>query len=857
MWISYYDSEVGKYHPVCERVLNIALQKIDKASEYEVLHHALAGSLEMDFAIRNKRTQQYLCVIEVKKTLADVNSARYQYQAMSYVQNLSGTGKPYYILTNLEYALAFRFDPTRPRVIQQMLEPGIVNIASFGSLPQADFEGKLADYFAQIILDFIADRYKYLATLEQFEAHMRNLANDNKKWKSSLVVLLYEYIRGAFLSVGRNDLPYDVRRFRNDVRKICNEAVAINFKEIFTFSPQSFEAKAGVANDILASIFEFGKQSISGDSIAGLLHSIVSTGKEHDGEVPTDLELARVVAVLAKSISGEISDSSYICDPAVGSGNLVSSAADVFGILPSQIKANDVNKRLLELLSLRIGLNYPQITSNHNSAVITAHHVADLPPAYFYDVSVIVMNPPFVAGINSIERKQVLINQICEIKGTKATTDVGQMNLEGVFLELICALCKPNTVIACVFPKTHLVARGKAAVILRRLLLSDFGLKAIFSYPEDGLFEDVTKGTCVLLGQVGSQVDSVKFISSSCLVEDIDLNLFGSAIKEEFTSDGFSYIAPGIEGTAVDNSYMHDNINDGWRLVCREFDDALAFWKTHFAPSNILVRLSEIENDKLPRKRGAAGNSGASDLLLFDRDKELAHRFSNLPTIAAMRNAKLERLLVSKGDTACFDATNISDNDLSSVVDYYQDLPKREGRQKKKGKTNDELIALLKSTAKKFTPAYVVLLPRGIRRLGRVYVVDNDVVVSTNFIAISAGTKGDAYVLASWFSTVFYQLICEVNAKPQEGMRKMEVGDIEGTLVPVLDKITQGQRDEIAIEISNIEFLTLNRPSTRKIDKIWATILFGPDSAARLSEATRLLEFLANTRNPVDTADEE
>ena len=211
-------------------------------------------------------------------------------------------------------------------------------------------------------------------------------------------------------------------------------------------------------------------------------------GKEHNGEVPTDLELARVVAVLAKSIVETIADGTFICDPAVGSGNLISSAADVFGVLPNQIKANDVNERLLELLSLRIGLNYPKIISNHNSAIITGYHVADLPETYFDDVAVIVMNPPFVAGINCVERKQVIIRKIRKVKGKKAATDVGQMNLEGVFLELICALCKPNTIISCVFPKTHLVARGKEAVEIRKLLLNDFGLKAIFSYPEDGLF---------------------------------------------------------------------------------------------------------------------------------------------------------------------------------------------------------------------------------------------------------------------------------------------------------------------------------------------------------------------------------
>jgi len=244
MWISHFDSEVNKFHPICEKALNDALKKISKDAEYEVLHHEYTGTLEMDFVIQSKVTKQYLCVIEVKKTPSDVNSARYQYQAMSYVQNLSSIGKPYYVLTNLEYAFAFRFDSKRPRVVQQMLEPGLIHIGDFRDFSQEEFEKRLSDYFAEMISNFIDDRYKYLVTLEQFEKHMRNLTGSSAKWRSSLVVLLYEYIRGAFTSIGRDDLRYDVRTFRNNVERICTEAATVNFKEIFSYSAERHEATA-------------------------------------------------------------------------------------------------------------------------------------------------------------------------------------------------------------------------------------------------------------------------------------------------------------------------------------------------------------------------------------------------------------------------------------------------------------------------------------------------------------------------------------------------------------------------------------------------------------------------------------
>lgn len=851
MWISQFDSEVNKFHPVCEKTLNNALKIISKDSEYKVLHHEYTGTLEMDFVIQNRATKQYLCVIEVKKTLSDVSSARYQYQAMSYVQNLSSVGKPYYILTNLEYVFAFRFDSKRPRVVQQMLEPGLVHIGNFVDFTQAEFEKRLSDYFSEMISDFIDDRYKYLVTLDQFEKHMRNLIGNNAKWKSSLVVLLYEYIRGAFTSIGRGDLPYDVRTFRNNIERICTEAATVNFKEIFTYSASSHEAKATVPSDILSKIFDFGKQSVSGDSIAGLLHSIISTDKEHEGEVPTDLELARIVAILAKSIVIDVKDDALICDPAVGSGNLISSAADIFAVAPNQLKANDVNERLLELLSLRIGLNYPKIITNHNSAVITAYSIADLSAEYFEDVSVVVMNPPFVAGINCTNRKQEILRKIRKVKGKKATTDVGQMNLEGVFLELVCSLCKSDTVISCVFPKTHLVARGKEAVELRKLLLTDFGLKVVFSYPEEGLFEDVTKGTCVLVGRIGHNADSVKFISSSSLVSDIDLHLFENIIKEDFPVDKFASISPGIDGFEMTKEHLSELVESGWRQVCREFDDALIYQKLYFEANDMLIKMSAMDYGTLPRKRGVAGNSGASDLLMVDRDKEFFKYFKELPTISAMRNAKHGEMIVSEGDTIYFDVTKISDDDLEKIVDYYIMIPKREGRQQKKDKSRTELIELLKTTFQKSSFANSVLIPRGIRSLGKVYVAENTAVVSTNFIAISFMSKEESLIFASWVSTIFYQLICEINAKPQEGMRKMEVGDIEETFIPILSKITYEQRTEILEESQNINFLVLNSPKIRKTDRIWANILFEQESDVRLTEARRLLEFLANTRNPI------
>lgn len=197
MWISYSDSEVNRFHPICERALNYALRLIGKDDQYRVLHHQYTGALEMDYVVQNIATGKYLCVVEVKRTPADVHSARYQFQAMSYVQmNAGQSEKPFYILTNLEYAFSFRYDAGRPRVFQQMLKPGLSHIGSFDIDDEEIFVEKLARYFSERLTDYTNNSYEYLVTLEEFASHMEHIKDEPKRWKTHLAALLYEYIKG-------------------------------------------------------------------------------------------------------------------------------------------------------------------------------------------------------------------------------------------------------------------------------------------------------------------------------------------------------------------------------------------------------------------------------------------------------------------------------------------------------------------------------------------------------------------------------------------------------------------------------------------------------------------------------------
>lgn len=107
----------------------------------------------------------------------------------------------------------------------------------------------------------------------------------------------------------------------------------------------------------------------------------------------------------------------------------------------------------------------------------------------------------------------------------------------------------------------------------------------------------------------------------------------------------------------------------------------------------------------------------------------------------------------------------------------------------------------------------------------------------------------EAEIAASYMTTVFCQLECEVMCKNHAGVRKGEVGDIITTHVPVFADISPSEIQKIQDEVSNIRFLDLNKPSISKMDEIWAEILFGADAGTCLEDACRLLRFLANRRN--------
>ena len=850
MWISYSDSEVEKFHPICEEALNKSLSLLNLGGEYEVLHHDLVKSLEMDFVVKNINTGKHLCVIEVKRTPSDLKSLRYQIQAMSYVQeSVVKSEKPYYILTNLEQALCFRFDSSRPSVVQQVLQPGLELIDSFDNCPTKEaFIDKLSLYFKEKLINFISNDYMYLETLNQFKEYIESVTGNPRYWKSYLAVFLYEYIRGSLKSSGRNELK-DINLFKNDIAKICREGSRVNFEGIFGYQDNQFASEIkNIDSESLNDIFNLGLKNSSGDSIADLLHLIVSRGNEHNGEVSTDIELGRFVAQIALNLQGNLSEGEYICDPAAGSGALLSSALKVFKVEANQVVANDINERLLELLTLRIGLEYPKTISKNKSPKVTNSNIADLSQDYFKDIKVLVLNPPFVAGINCIKSKDKIYDAIRKLSSNEPVSYFGQMPLEGPFLELITQLVQPGTTIACILPKTHLVGRGKESELVRKLILNNLGVRVIFSYPGNSIFNNVTKDTCVLVGKAMMPGEDVRIISSYKNIPDLDIKSFNEVLNAK-PSKKFVSMMAGIEAKTSSTKLLKQQMVDGWRDFNSEMEESIVFVNKIFYNSQYLIELNE---SRFKIKRGAVANNGASDLLFINSNQQFFNSIfkPNFVFKVGLRNANSDSFNLNEGDSKFFDVSLDTDDNISNIIDIYMTIvPGNKGKQDKKVKSKQELLGILEKESLYFTKENSVLIPRNLRSKGRIYLTNKEFYVSTNFFILSCDNYTEALLVSTWMTTVFYQLICEVSSKDQEGTRKMEGKDIKSTWIPRVDSIPSDLIKRLNDIKNEIDFLDLHNPYIRSVDRIWGEYIFGDRADKIMDDTSRLLSFLVDRRD--------
>lgn len=838
---SYNDSEVNVFHPIVGKSLNKALALLGIANKYEVIHHDYVGNVEMDFVVRNTLTHKSVCVVEVKRTPAAVKSQRYQLQAKSYVDMMADSQieQPYYILTNIECSYLFRDDKHIAQVYKQIIKPGLLrNIMFDNAKTEQELIDLSANHYKTMLETAIKDTGEYDSTIEEVVEQLACLQDYYAGWKSNFARIAYEYIRGA-LHDKRSDISiHDIRQYHQRIDLLRDAFKHIDFEGIFN-CPQYADTPT-IDNKILSATYKLGKTEIDADELASAVHHVISKGHSQEGEVPTDIELARLMLVVAKIHHPCIKG--CICDPAAGSGNLISCVSEIYkDIRPCQIKANDINPLLLQILSLRLGLKFANSISSNNAPKVSSKNIIDLPADYFDDVEVVVMNPPMVSGVSNMERKQELFQSI-----ENAKTNVGQMPLEGAFIEYVTNHVKDGTLIVTLIPKTHLTASGSFAIALRQYLLNDFGLSLVFDYPNRGIFKEVAKATVMLVGRKGTENKEIISLSSLETIPNINPMTINRLIGCNINGSSFD----GIEYKKIPYEELNDTIVKGWRNLNTIMVEAADFIERYVSKSPYMHKMSCAKGVEI--MRGRVGNQGLTDLLFLSTNKSFESIKTELrqKLAAGMHNAKYDSLDVGKGDSSFFDIKNFKEQEIEEIKNIALRENRHKGKQQRKTKSPEQVNNILKlESVGSCTEKDTILIPRNIRASGRIFRCTEKTFVSTNFFLVKGLTEEESIITASWMATIFYQICCEVHSKNQEGARKMEKNEIGETFIPCITKLSEADKKKIVEQSVFENFVVLKNPKERNVDRVWAKILFDEEWEKQLYIAKDLLARLANIRD--------
>ncbi|WP_315514831.1 BpuSI family type II restriction endonuclease [Leptotrichia wadei] len=829
---NYTDDEVGFFHPICEKALNQALEKLNLKNDYLVVHHYQIGNIIPDYIIQNKQNNKILLVVEVKRTPAQVNSTRYKDQARSYILE-SGPSRlesPYYVLTNLELTNFFKHDTQRTSVNKQILAPSPMFAGYFSN----DFSlEKLVEYFVTCINTAKMDSGRFIwgydeivTILEQYDINMSN-------WHTAFTVIAYEFIRAVLndreqLNISRwKKASY----YRNNPRMLLDNIKKVNFTTLT--SPDINQSNEVWEQSFLESIKEIANKAINGDELTSAIHEYLVKNKSQFGIVPTDLELAIALAALTIEDSS-YSSSSIICDPAAGGGNLLAALIDYKpSVLPNQIKANDISENLSHLLSLRLGLRFPKLISPTNSPKVSNENILDLPRDYFDNVDFILLNPPYVSGVRDQNIKQTFFDKLKKDHQVDAITDLGQMPLEGPFLEYLVERMKSNTTIGVVFPKSHLFGLGKESQAIRKLLMEKFGLKKIFLYPRENLFKDVTKETVILVGQKDVTTDEITLISTVSKISDIDIKELANLIE----SDKLDIIQ-------IPKSSFNDNLIKGWKGIFSDFD----------VKSEIYSIFNNLQNFPVSY-RGKVGNSGLTDYLFISKHRYWNEIKDSVPSdwlVSGIENTKdIEeddkdlknvnvKFLAPPKDA--FTPNTPENIVLHDIIAKIQGFPSLSSQKKvKKQKSLSEIIKIIKndSNKTKLVPKGSLIIPRNLRRCFKAYISSEPMYVSTNFFVIEKSNNVNTEFIYSWLFSVFGQIQLEYYSKLQEGARKSEKAAFESVKLPVVDEF-------VKCDLTTREFYDFGTVSN--LDKEWADLL-GVDTD-KLEEFNAAMYDLIMQRQP-------
>ena len=879
--IWYGSDEVKDFHPVVNECLNTALRKADLDRKYVIMHHYGQFTTGIpDFALLDKTTQDYVCIIEVKKTPSDVFYFGSGYQSKGYVDELyplrwKQNHQPHFCVTNIEISQFYcRRDTTSLIGCLLVGSPHDCGILQEEQTCYDRFISLFTQYFRDI--DNCKD--------PEFSMHLEAISESfNETFFSLAQILGVNLVRMTRLVQGddliKQSILYELLRFAfyyyiRETYEIQSSPFSQNFpdfnvkdlssKELLETIENNFakamevdfcdilrdykENEAIVPNKLradtmLADVFSTFIDTLKNNAAQGikkntsllnfvslLTEEIYDKEEKHSlGKVMSDEILSDILAELAIDTEND-----NVIDPCCGDGNLLLSAYNKLKDLNPEATHN---KLLPRLTGIEIDANLIQLAAFKlicsNIGGVNKETVTDLKHMDLFEEAgscthqALVMNPPFLRHEDlDPELKKKYLDHLATLSGKHSFIEFSaQPNLYFFFVEKAINILKDD---------------GKASIILMTKFLNNRDgehlkryllpyLNAVISYPPN-FFKGFVVTTCIiLLSKENNKENVVTFLRVK------DANLFSSPnrvkdiirYKENSVNDQYSAV------NIPNNSLRPDG---NWRIYLVDPEDKFG----QFERISLLKPLSDYFDTT---QRGGAENCGGSSIIypyssnnpLKDDVKDIEERFiifglQRNKLSEGNRRAILTEKCLNAQRGIHFPATYSTDSDdgidkrvtaASGLRSYCKKLI----NSKIKGKPID--LEKIMNTAHGSVVLPDIIIPRADRAKHIVYYnsfKDRPILMSTNFFYVEGLKNYNTRIsedkqiqfIVAFLNSTFGQIQFEIHANNQEGMRKIEGFMIEKLKVPDLNEIQASEIDAVIKEFKNLDSREIGFLGTEK-----------------------------------------
>lgn len=856
----YGSDEVREFHPVVEECLNRALKQAGLDGKYTIRHHHGEFTSGIpDFVLLDKKTGDFVCVIEVKKTPSDVFYFESGYQAKGYVDEvypLRWKPKffPYFCVTNIEITQFYCWRQGSSLIGCLLTgSPHDCGLLNEGQGCYEKFTALFASFFKELDklrepefsmhLEAISESFNQtLFSIAKILGvnlvRMSRLVDANEQIKESI---LYELLRFAFYYYIKEtyevmNSPY-LKNFPDfDVAKLTDlqllsvieenfsKAMEIDFRDIL----QNYGSKSAIIpyglkenkelrdifNNFIQTLRDNAPQGIKKNSnllnfVSLLTAEIYNKEEMHSlGKIMSDETLSNILAEFAID-----SKEDKVVDPCCGDGNLLISAYNRLRELAPKVTHNDL---LGQLAGVEIDVNLLQLAAFKlicsNLTQVDKHTITNLQHADLFDTfdvnkyDALVMNPPFLRN-EDLDRalKIKYLNNLEKVSGHKSFIRVvSQPNMYFFFVQKALTMLKKD---------------GQASIILMTKFLNNEDgkylkafllpyISALISYPPN-FFKGFAVTTCiVLLSKAKKPEDKVSFlrIKDTNIFSDLDAIKRIIENKKDAFTDKYSLI--NIPPKKLDPSA-------NWRFYL--VDPANKFGQ--FESLQLLKPLSSYFNTI---QRGKAENCGGSSVIYpFSSNNPLLSDAENIEPryigFGLQRNklSGARRKIILTRD--CLNAHRgilfPSRYDSSSLEGIPRNLSGADGLRKYcrkfsqlKIKGEDINLQKIMDCAHGSIVTPKIIIPRADREKHIVFFnpFTDPILMSTNFFYLddpkNLNPRIDAIkqikFVAAFLNSSFGQIEFEMHANNQEGMRKIEGFIIEKFKVPDLNSLKAEEVDK-------------------------------------------------------------